>query len=179
MSDPTFHQDRFIDRIWHWRWLRRWLVGAMFRRVPHGTLIGVKVVDISRTSLLTKLPYQENLIGNSATGVLHSGVVTVLVDQTCGAMASLATAPPTLVATLDLRLDWLRPATPGMTIWAKADCVSVKRHIIFMHCIAYDESPDDPFAIATAAFMRTGSLFRKPDRRQSSNGKVHPDTKAD
>jgi uncharacterized protein (TIGR00369 family) len=170
MTDPASHPDHFAVRFWHWPWLRRWLARAMFRRIPHGALLGAKVVDINRKSMITALPYQEKLIGNPETGFVHSGAVTVLIDQTCGAMASLAVTPPALVATLDLRLDWLRPATPGMTILARAECVSIKRQIVFMRCVAYQDDPDQPFAIATAAFMRTGPLLRNPFPRRAGSG---------
>lgn len=142
----------------------------MFRRIPHGALLGARVVDINRKSMITELPYQDKLVGNPETGIIHSGAVTVLIDQTCGAMASLAVMPPALVATLDLRLDWLRPATPGLTILARAECVSIKRQIIFMRCVAYQDNPNDPFAIATAAFMRTGPLLKNPFRKQTEHG---------
>lgn len=167
MARSASRPDRYASGIWNWPWLRRWLARAMFRRIPHGSMLGIRVVDINRKTLVAELPYQDQAIGNPETGFLHSGAITVLIDQACGAMASLAVAPPAQVATLDLRLDWLRPATPGLTVTARAECISVKRQIIFMRCTAYQDEPSDPFVIATAAFMRTGSLLRNSQRRST------------
>lgn len=167
MTNPAKQKTNFVTRLGRWNWLRRLLARAMFHFVPHGGLLGIRFVDINKKTLIAELPYQDNAIGNPWTGFVHSGAITVLIDQACGAMASLSVSPPTMVATLDLRLDWLRPATPGLPILAQAECVSVKREIIFMRCVAYHDSPDDPFVIGTAAFMRTGPLLRNPLQRQA------------
>lgn len=169
MTVPASHSKNSIIRSRHWIWLRRWLARAMFHRIPHGSLLGIRVVDLTRKAMIAELPYQDKLIGNPEQGLVHSGAITVLIDQTCGAMASLAVTPPAQVATLDLRLDWLRPATPGSSILARAECVSIKSQIIFMRCVAYHDNPDDPFAIATAAFMRTGPLLKNPLRRRTKS----------
>ncbi|HEX5514908.1 MAG TPA: PaaI family thioesterase [Gammaproteobacteria bacterium] len=143
---------------------------AFFRRIPHGRALGLRVIEVEPAALTAELPYREEIIGHPWAGFVHSGAITTLIDQACGTAASLAVSPPALVATLDLRLDWLRPATPGRTVRARAECVSIKRHVIFVRCAAYHDDPAEPVALATGTFMRTGRLLRSPFRRAAAQG---------
>ncbi len=147
---------------WRWRWLRLHAARMMFKSIPHGRLLGLEVTGVGEAVVEAVLPYREDLIGNPWTGALHSGPVTVLIDQLSGAAACLATRPPNLVATLDLRLDYLRAATPGKAVHARAHAYRVTRHIVFVKCEAHDGDPRDPIAIGTSCFMRNGTLQAKP-----------------
>lgn len=144
------------------RRLRRWLgllaARAFFRAVPHVRRIGLRPVAVRRRGLVARLPFRQELIGDPWRGQLHGGAVTTLVDQTSGTAASFAVFPPNVVATLDLRLDHLRPAVPGRDVFAEAEAFRVTRHVIFVRCTAHDGDPADPIAYGTASFMRNGLL---------------------
>jgi acyl-coenzyme A thioesterase PaaI-like protein len=59
----------------------------------------------------------------------------------------------TAVATIDLRVDYLRAAEPGLELFARSDCYRVTRNVAFVRVVAYERSPDAPFASAMGAFM--------------------------
>lgn len=168
MHDHSASSARPTRYFWPRAWLRLLIARIFFRRIPHGRMLGLRVLAADAEALIAELPYRETAVGNPWTGYLHSGAITTLIDQACGTVASLAAAPPALVATLDLRLDWVRPAAPGLPVRARAECRRVTRQIIFVHCTAYHESPDDPIAVATATFMRSGPLIPNPFRRRAA-----------
>jgi hypothetical protein len=63
------------------------------------------------------------------------------------------------LATLDLRIDYLRPATPGETIRATAECHKVTANVAFVRGAAFHVSPQDAIAYCTGTFMLGGVGF--------------------
>ena len=59
------------------------------------------------------MPYDAKLVGNPETGVLHGGAITALLDGASGAAVFAALVDIVPIATLDLRIDYLRPAESG------------------------------------------------------------------
>ncbi|RZM26922.1 MAG: PaaI family thioesterase, partial [Sphingomonas sp.] len=56
-------------------------------------------------------------------------------------------------ATVDLRVDYLRPATPGKTVIGRGECLRLTRSIAFVRGVAYDDDVDDPLAHVAGTFM--------------------------
>jgi acyl-coenzyme A thioesterase PaaI-like protein len=76
-----------------------------------------------------------------------------MLDESCGMAVQLALDGTRAIATLDLRIDYQKPATPGLEIKAHSVCYRVTRSIAFVRSTAYQDSEDDPVATATACFM--------------------------
>ena len=120
---------------------------------PQAKALGMSLVSVEHAEAVLKIAFKPELVGDPDTGVVAGGVVTTLLDQTCG-QAIWAALPEYLsIATLDLRIDYMRPAKPGADIYAHAHCYRLTRSVAFVRAQAYDESPDDPIATAQAAFM--------------------------
>ncbi|PHR91497.1 MAG: thioesterase [Robiginitomaculum sp.] len=137
---------------------RLWDMAPMFvEGTPHAKFLGIKfvAVDIARATL--SLPYDKKLIGNAETKVLHGGVLTALLDQASGLAAVSSFDEMLPVATLDLRIDYMRAATPGKTIIAEAHAYKSTRHIAFVRAVAHEGDADDPVATSQASFMTTAS----------------------
>ena len=107
-----------------------------------------------------RLPYNPDLVGNPETGVIHGGVITGLLDHSCGAAIMSALDVPMPMVTLDLRIDYLKAAKPHADIFVDAECLKVGHEIAFARAVAYQEDKDNPIAISSAAFMifRAGGL---------------------
>jgi uncharacterized protein (TIGR00369 family) len=136
------------------------------RRSIHGGIIGLQLDRCAPAEAWTSLPYHPVFVGDTATGVIHGGVVTAMLDESCGMAVQLALPGTGAIATLDLRIDYLRPASPQQAIRAHAHCYHLTRSIAFVRAVAYQESETDPIASATAMFMlganRTDMLRQTP-----------------
>jgi len=136
------------------------------RRSTYGRLAGLQLDRAAPGEAWSSLPYRPVFVGDTETGVLHGGVVTAMLDESCGMAVQLALDGTRAIATLDLRIDYQKPATPGLVIRAHSFCYRVTRSIAFVRSTAYQESEDDPVATATACFMiganRTNMLTDRP-----------------
>jgi uncharacterized protein (TIGR00369 family) len=123
------------------------------RRSTYGHISGLGLDRAAPGEAWSSLPYRPVFVGDTETGVLHGGVVTAMLDESCGMAVQLALDGTRAIATLDLRIDYQKPATPGLAIRAHSLCYRVTRSIAFVRATAYQESEDDPVATATACFM--------------------------
>lgn len=136
------------------------------RRSIYGYISGLRLDRVAPGEAWSSLPYRPVFIGYTETGVLHGGVVTAMLDESCGMAVQLALDGTRAIATLDLRIDYQKPATPGLDIKAHSFCYRVTRSVAFVRSTAYQESEDDPVATATACFViganRTNMLQDRP-----------------
>ncbi len=121
--------------------------------IPHMRELGLETLEMGNGVAVMRLPYQERLIGNPETGVLHGGVVTTLIDSVCGMAVLSGMAEHRPFVTLDLRIDYVRPAVPGQALLARAECYKYTSLVTFIRGTAYHETPDDPVASAAGTFM--------------------------
>ncbi len=130
--------------------------------IPHAKALGLELVDIFYANAVVKLPYNEQIIGNPETGVVHGGAVTTLLDNVSGVAVFCAIEELTSIATLDLRIDYMRAATPGKDITGHAHCYKLTRNVAFVRGVAYDDDIEDPIATSAGAFMMGSDGTRKP-----------------
>ena len=121
--------------------------------VPYNRALGLQVVEFGKGKLTMRLPYDERFVGNPTTGVIHGGVITATMDATCGGAVFLGLREQRQIATLDLRIDYLRPATPGEDVICEGDCYRITRQIAFTRGVAHQGDADDPIASSSATFI--------------------------
>ena len=127
-------------------------LGQVMSALPYCRAMGIEVAAAGPGWAELVLPYRADLVGDPATGVLHGGAVSALMDTVCGTAVVVHPQGGLGTATLDLRIDYLRGATPGQTIRARAECIRVTRSIAFVRAVAHDDDAASPVATATGAF---------------------------
>jgi uncharacterized protein (TIGR00369 family) len=136
------------------------LVRGFSANVPHNKALGMRILEIKPAEALFMLPYDAKLVGNPDTGVLHGGAITALLDGASGAAVFAALTDFVPIATLDLRIDYLRPAEPGQAVHARATCYKLAKNVAFTRAVAYHEDPDDPIAHSVGTFMLSTPTVR-------------------
>ncbi|MBZ0238378.1 MAG: PaaI family thioesterase [Deltaproteobacteria bacterium] len=145
---------------------RAWNFGFS-QNVPHNRALGMVIEDIGENWARISLPYDTRFVGNPETGVLHGGVITALLDA-CSGAAVFATLPRMQpIATLDLRIDYLRPAEAGRAVTARATCYHLSKNVGFTRAVAYHDDEAQPIATAAGTFMVATTTGREPK-------KLHP-----
>jgi uncharacterized protein (TIGR00369 family) len=133
--------------------------------VPHCRELGMRCLRVGPREATLWLPYRDELVGDPVRGVVFGGVVTTLLDQT-GGVAALCSLPEIVtIATLDLRIDYLRAAEPGCDLTGHAECFKRTRSVAFVRGSAYDRDPGDPFATCIGTFMLGANPTEHPLRR--------------
>jgi uncharacterized protein (TIGR00369 family) len=121
--------------------------------IPHNKALGLRVVSAGRGIASMRLEWREELVGNPETGVLAGGPLTAMLDGCCGMSVATMLRNPMPFATLDLRIDYARPATPGKAVIAEAECYRITRSVAFTRAFAHHGDPKDPIAAAAGTFM--------------------------
>lgn len=128
----------------------------LVRRVGHGAALGIDYVAHGDDWAELVLPYSPTLVGDERSGILASGPIVSLVDMATSVAIWVRIGRFRHQATLDMRVDYLRPARPGVAVHGRGECYRTTRSISFVRGTAHDGDPDDPVAHVAATFMATG-----------------------
>ncbi|MDB5981254.1 MAG: thioesterase [Pseudomonas sp.] len=124
--------------------------------IRHCQVLGLRVISADTKGMTLVLPYSPQIVGNPQTGVIHGGALTSLMDSTCGVSILCVLPEFEVCPTLDLRIDYMRPAEPHKDVYGFAECYRVTPDIIFTRGVAYHDDPQQPIAHVVGTFMRLG-----------------------
>lgn len=131
---------------------RQKLARQFIEAIPYARALGLNLEQIEDGAAVISMPYDSKMVGDPSTGVVHGGAVSALMD-TCGGAAVMSHPTKAIAtATIDLRIDYMRSATPGQRITTRAECYHVTRNVAFVRATAFDEDTENPVAAATGAF---------------------------
>ncbi len=133
--------------------------------VPHCRELGMRCLSVGPCTATVMIPYRDELVGDPSRGVVFGGVITTLLDQAGGLSALCSLGELVALATLDLRIDYLRAAEPGHDLYGMAECYKRTRSVAFVRGKAWDRDPDDPFARCIATFMVGANPTEHPLKR--------------
>ena len=133
--------------------VKKMIASTLALASPHMRELGIRFVSVERGVAVAMIPYRPELVGDPLTGVLHGGVVTTLLDSVGGAAVFSMLTVPAPIATLDLRIDYLRPSTPETALYARVECYKLTRNVAFARGTAYNRDPSDAVASMAATFM--------------------------
>ncbi|WP_414901569.1 PaaI family thioesterase [Sphingomonas flavalba] len=140
---PAFDPARFIDA----------LAGR-----HHSGLLALRYERHGADWVELSIPHAEHLVGDPENGVLASGPILAMMDMATSMAIWVRSGRFRPQATLDLRVDYLRPATPGHRVTGRGECYRLTRSIGFVRGQAHDGDPDDPVAHVVGTFMFMASM---------------------
>lgn len=132
-----------------------WLAHArsMMGLTPFIASLNGEVLDMGKDGAHIRVPYGAHLVGDPDSGIVHGGVITGLLDHASGMAVMSSLREPMPIATLDLRIDYMKPAVPGEAIIAVSRCLKVTHDIAFVRGAAHQGDEANPIALCTGTFM--------------------------
>lgn len=129
--------------------------------VPHIHELGMSIIDMQSESVHIRLPYREEWLGDTVHGLIHPGIISTLVDSGSGLAVLSRLDNPEPIATLDLRMDYLRPALKDLALDCRAEAFRVTPHIVFVRASVWQTDEKNPVALSQSAFMRSSTSKKR------------------
>ncbi|MBC7506162.1 MAG: PaaI family thioesterase [Sandarakinorhabdus sp.] len=136
---PAERQQRFVQRF---------LAG-----VPHLSAVGIVYRAHGPDWAELEMPFAQQQLADPDYGIIASGAIFTLMDNSAGFSVHMALGEFLPIATIDLRLDYLRGPAPGATVVGRATCYRLTRQIAFVRGVAHDGDPDRPIANMAGTFI--------------------------
>lgn len=150
--------------------------GRFFKSIPHMNETGIRLARVDGGKATLVLPARPDWLGDPQRGLVHPGPLTVLADSACGAAVGLALDRAQPYATLDLRMDLLRPASPDRGFTCTAECFRMTTSVAFTRATVWQDDEAAPIATALATFMR-GTATKRAAPAASGAGGSAPDAR--
>lgn len=136
-------------------------VQAFISGIPYAAFSGMQVVEVKAGFVNLLLPARSTWTGDTKRNLIHAGCLSVLADTACGLAVGSAMEQMEPFATLDLRMDYLRPPVANVNVTCHATCHRLSRSVAFVRGELYQLGQDEPVATVNATFMRGTASTRK------------------
>ncbi len=122
-------------------------------RHGHSAKIGLRYRDHGGNWVSLELPWREDLVGEVDRGMLASGPILSMLDMASGLAIWTAHGKFVPIATLDLRVDYQRPAEQGAAVTGRVECYRLSRSAAFVRGTAHDGDMENIVATMSGVFM--------------------------
>ncbi|MCW8138945.1 MAG: hotdog fold thioesterase [Planctomycetota bacterium] len=120
--------------------------------IPFNRFLGLRLLTVERGRVLASLPFRPELIGDPLRPALHGGVISMVADTVGGSAVWSLTGPGDRVATIDLRVDYLRPGR-ALELQASAEVLRVGNRVGVSSIRAFHpDDPERPVAVAMGVY---------------------------
>ena len=111
--------------------------------IPMNKYLGLKLeqFDPESARIVTRLEMKPEFIGNPIRQMPHGGLISFLIDATAGAAAALSLDDMSnidKVATIDMRVDYLKPAR-GSVLYTTAEVMRSGSRVIVVRSDVHDD----------------------------------------
>ena len=154
MGWETFHSDEMADEPAKFDPSQ---TAKFLLKHGHSAKLGLRFRDHGENWVELDLPWREDLVGEVDRGILASGPIISMLDMASGLAIWSTKGVFAPIATLDLRVDYQRPARKDAAVTGHVECYRVSKSAAFVRGFAHDGDPDDTVATMTAVFMSIGT----------------------
>ncbi len=136
-----------------WEWDGA-MATQMMSGIGHSGFLGMEYRAHGDDWMELALPWRDDLAGDAESDVLASGPIIALMDNATALSVWVKLKQFRPQVTLDLRVDYMRAATPGKTVIGRGECIKITRSIAFVRGVAHDGDPADPVALVAGSFIK-------------------------
>jgi uncharacterized protein (TIGR00369 family) len=117
---------------------------------PYARLLGVLAADGETAT--ARLPFRDDLVGNPLLPAIHGGALGAFME--IAAVAELVAAKPAgrKPRTVDISIDYLRPAKPA-EVFARASVRKIGRRVAYVQVEAWQDDAAQPVAALRGHFL--------------------------
>ncbi len=122
-------------------------------RHGHSAKLGLVYRDHGSDWVELELPWREDLVGEDSRQILASGPIISMLDMASGLSIWTKNTKFVGIATMDLRVDYQRPARPRSSVIGHVECFRLTNSAAFVRGFAHDGDPSDTVATMSGVFM--------------------------
>jgi uncharacterized protein (TIGR00369 family) len=120
--------------------------------VPFNAWLGVQIHHIEAGDVTVRMPFKAELVGDPFRPALHGGVLAALIDLVGGAAAFTRLGPYDRVSTVDMRVDYLRPARCE-DVFARARVLRMGNRVCAVSVSCFHEgAEEEPLSMGMAVY---------------------------
>lgn len=135
-------------------------LSALLAYSPFARYLAIEA-KIDDKGVLAILPARDNLVGNVLLPALHGGAVAAFLEISCLLQLAYETGATEPARTIDVSVEYLRPARPEAT-FARARIRRIGRRVATVHAEAWQRDEATPVCLVQCH-------FRLPGKSGSSN----------